>query len=74
MNYLARKPIINFDLYSTPFSRIREEKVSGSTKRDRPASVFRKKAMPGFDDSTYKSFVWGDSGCRRLLVEMRMIQ
>jgi hypothetical protein len=54
MNYLARKPIINFDLYSTPFSRIREEKVSGSTKRDRPASVFRKKAMPGFDDSTYK--------------------
>jgi hypothetical protein len=29
MNYLARTPIINFYLYSTPFSRIREEKVSG---------------------------------------------
>jgi hypothetical protein len=35
MNYLARKPIINFDLYSTPFSRIREEKVSGRKRGDK---------------------------------------
>jgi len=27
MNYLARKPIINFHLYSTQFSRIRQENV-----------------------------------------------
>ena len=27
MNYLARKPIINFHLYSTPFSRIRQKNV-----------------------------------------------